>query len=432
MKQMRLLLIIAVVLLPALCQAEATPYGYPIPGPVGATILGTPPQLKPQLPKEVPSKELVLELIPGLKRSDAFYYDNGLRCTFAYQNKKAPLIFLIAGTGSNHKSEKLTTLMKSFHQAGYHVITLASPTHSNFIINASHSHIPGDLTEDAADLYWAMETAWNKVKGDIQVSDFYVGGYSLGGTQAAFVAKKDDEKKSFNFKKVLMINPAVNLYDSVSRIEATLDKIPGGPRKLNAFFNSTMAKFIEIYKEGDYVEFNGEFLYGVYKSGKLSADEGFGIIGTAFRVAAGSMIFTSDVMTNGGYVVPKNRVLSSTDSLREYMRVANHLSFLDYFNEYFYPYFAKKRPGLTKEALIQSLGLKHIEGYLKNNPKFHVMTNENDFILDNADRAYLKQLFGEQTVIYPVGGHLGNLEYVENIQQMHDIMRIFDKNGGKK
>ena len=130
------------------------------------------------------------------------------------------------------------------------------------------------------------------------------------------MAKKDEEKKSFNFKKVLMINPAVNLYDSVSRIEATLEKIPGGPRKLNTFFNSTMAKFIEIYKEGDYVKFNGEFLYGVYKSGKLSADEGYGLIGTAFRVAAGSMIFTSDVMTNGGYVVPKNRVLSSTDSLR--------------------------------------------------------------------------------------------------------------------
>ena len=108
MKQMKLLLIIAIVLLPALCQAEATPYGYPIPGPIGATILGTPPQLMPELPKEVPSKELVLELIPGLKKSDVFYYDNGLRCTFAYQDHKAPLIFLIAGTGSNHKSAKLT------------------------------------------------------------------------------------------------------------------------------------------------------------------------------------------------------------------------------------------------------------------------------------------------------------------------------------
>jgi hypothetical protein len=432
MKHLRLLLAIGLILLPALCQAESKGYGYPIPTPYAATILGTPPQLKPELPKEVNSKELVLELIPDLKKSDIFYYDNGLRCTFAYQDHKAPLIFLIAGTGSNHKSAKLQTLMKSFYQSGFHVITIASPTHSNFIINASHSHIPGDLTEDAADLYWVMESALQKVKGDIEISDFYVGGYSLGGTQAAFVAKLDEERKSFNFKKVLMINPAVNLYDSVSRIEGTLEKIPGGPKKVNTFFNSMMKLFLTIYEEGDYVEFNGEFLYGVYQSGMLTPDEGGGLIGIAFRVASGGMIFTSDVMTNSGYVVPKNKVLSSTDSLRDYMRVSNHLSFLDYFNEYFYPYFQKKRPGLTKEALIQSLGLKSIEGYLKGNAKFHVMTNENDFILNNADRDYLKQLFGERTIIYPVGGHLGNLEYVENIKQMQDIIGIFNKEGGKK
>ena len=84
-----------------------------------------------------------------------------------------------------------------------------------------------------------------RCKGDIEVSDFYLGGYSLGGTQAAFVAKLDEERKSFNFKKVLLINPAVNLYDSVSRIEGLLEKIPGGPKKVNAFFNSTMKKFID-------------------------------------------------------------------------------------------------------------------------------------------------------------------------------------------
>jgi hypothetical protein len=432
MKQMKLLFFIVIVLLPTLSQAEVKGYGYPIPTPYAATILGTPPPLKPELPKEIKSKELVLELIPGLKKSDVFYYDNGLRCTLAYQDKKAPLIFLIAGTGSNHKSAKLQTLMKSFYQSGFHVITMASPTHSNFIINASRSHIPGELNEDAADLYMAMEAAWNKVKGDIQVSDFYLGGYSLGGTQSAFVAKLDDEKKIFNFRKVLMINPAVNLYDSVSRIESTLEKIPGGPKKVNAFFNSMMSKFLHFYSEGEYVEFNGEFLYAVYKSGLLTPEEGGGLIGIAFRIASGGMIFTSDVMTNGGYVVPKNRVLSSNDSLRDYMRVANHLSFLDYFNEYFYPYFEKKRPGLTKEALIKSLDLKSIEPYLKGNPKFHVMTNENDFILSNADRDYLKQLFGQQTIIYPVGGHLGNLEYVENIKQMRDVIGIFNTEGGTK
>jgi pimeloyl-ACP methyl ester carboxylesterase len=316
----------------------------------------------------------------------------------------------------------MVSMMKYFHKAGYHVITMASPTHPNFIINASRSHIPGDLTDDAADLYAAMEAAWNKVKGDIEVSDFYLAGYSLGGTQAAFVAKHDETRKSFNFKKVLLVNPAVNLYDSVSNIEALLDKVPGGPKKGGAFMNRTMAKFAEIYEEGDYVELNGEFLYGAFKTGKFSQDEGGAIIGVAFRIASAAMIFTSDVMTNGGYVVPKNRVLKYNDNLTDYMRVSTHLSFIDYFNEYFYPYYQKKRPGLTKEAFIESLGMKSIEGYLKGNPKFSAMTNENDFILSAADRDYLRELFGERTVIYPVGGHLGNLEFVPNMSFMTDFL----------
>jgi len=431
MKKLLMLIVACLVLLPALSQAADAGYGYPIPSSYGATILGTPPQLKPELPEKVPSKELVLELIPDLTKSEVFFYDNGLRCTLAYQDHKAPLIFLIAGTGSNHKAAKLESLMKDFYKSGFHVITMASPTHPNFVINASHSHIPGDLTEDAADLYWAMENAWSKVKGDIEVSDFYLSGYSLGGTQAAFVAKLDEERKSFNFRKVFMINPAVSLYDSVSRIEGLLEKIPGGPKKINTFFNSMLAKFVEFYEEGDYLDVNGEFLYAVYQSKLLTQDEAGGLIGLAFRLASGAMIFTSDVMTNGGYVVPKNKVLTNSDSLRDYARVCNHLSFLDYFNEYFYPYFQKKRPGLTKQALIDSLSLRSIEGYLKGNPKFNAISNENDFILSSADRDYLRQLFGDNTRIYPVGGHLGNLEYIENMKYMNDVFGTFNKEGGK-
>jgi hypothetical protein len=430
MKQLHIIISIFLVLLPALSQAADKGYGYPFPGPYGATILGTPPQMKPELPTEVPSKELVLQLIPDLQKSDVFFYDSGLRCTLAYQSKKAPLVFLIAGTGSNHKAAKLQTMMKAFHKAGYHVITMASPTHPNFIINASQSHIPGDLREDAADLYRAMESACLKVKDDIEISDFYLGGYSLGGTQAAFVARLDEERKRFNFKKVLLVNPAVNLYDSVSNIEGLANAIPGGPGKGAAFFNRTMEKFVEVYREGDYVELNGEFLYGAFKSGKFSQEEGAGIIAIAFHMASGAMIFTSDVMTNGGYVVPKNRVLEFNDDLTDYMRISNHLSFIDYFNEYFYPYMKKNRPGLTKEELISSLGLKSIEGYLKGNAKFSAMTNENDFILSAADRDYLRQLFGERTRVYPAGGHLGNLEYAENMAYMVDFFGNLSVKGG--
>ncbi|MBV5318610.1 MAG: alpha/beta fold hydrolase [Desulfobulbaceae bacterium] len=426
MKYLKLLFIMSLVLLPALCPAAGDGYGYPILDSYAATIMGTPDKLKLKHPEGIPSRELVIHPILNLKKPDVFFYDNGLRCALAYQKKKAPLIFLIAGTGSSYNAPKLMAMMNGLYNAGFHVITLSSPTHPNFVINASRSHIPGNLTEDAADLYQVMETAWNHVKGDIEVSNFCLSGYSLGATQAAFVAKLDDERKVFNFNKVLLINPAVSLYDSVKRIEALLDGIPGGPKKIGAFFNRMLNRFVEFYREGDFIEVNNEFLYEVYKADLVSRDEAGGLIGLSFRINSAGMLFASDVMTNGGYIVPKNRVLKPSDPLEDYFRVGVYLSFIQYFNEYFYPYFRGQRPGLTREQLIQSLSLKSIEGYLKSNPKFGVMTNENDFILSSADREYLRQLFGEATKVYPRGGHLGNLEYRDNMVYMTDFVGFFN------
>jgi hypothetical protein len=428
MKHLRLLLLISMVLLPALSQAADDGYGYPLPGAYGATIIGTPSAMKPELPKDIKAKRLVLDVIPGMEKPEIFYYNEGLRCTVAFQDKKAPLVFLIAGTGSGDQSGKMMALMRALYQAGYHVVSLPSPTHANFVVAASHSHVPGDLTEDAADLYWVMEHVWNRVKDDIEVSDFYLSGFSLGATQSAFVAKLDDEKKSFNFRKVLMINPAVNLYDSVVRIEDTLKEISGGAKEGAKFMNNLINRFTEFYERNQFTAFNENFLYALAKSGTVTQADAAGIIGVSFRLASGGMIFASDVMTNSGYVVPKNRVLTNSDDLGPYYRVSTHLSFIDYFDEYFLPYFKSKRPGLTRDALIAAQGLQSIEPYLKSNQKIGAITNDNDFILSDADRAYLKQLFGERTKIYPRGGHGGNFEYRDNLAYALD----FFKTGGAK
>jgi hypothetical protein len=422
MKHLRFAVIVCLVLLPVVSPAADDGYGYPVPGAYEATILGTPNNLKSLPPARISVRRLILTDIRDIKKPDVFFYHKGLRCTLAYQNKKAPLVFLIAGTGADDQSQKVTAMMKALYKAGFHVITLPSPTHPNFIISASHSHVPGDLTEDAADLYRAMENAWSKVRDDIEVSGFYLSGYSLGGTHAAFVARLDEERRSFNFRKVLMVNPAVNLYNSVARIDGMLDRIPGGQRKIGAYFNRMLAKFTEFYHKGDFIEINDEFLYAVFKSGLFSQEESGGLIGLSFRISLAGMIFTSDVMTNGGYVVPKNRVLTATDPLREYLFVSIHLSFMNYFDEYFYPYMQKKRPGITREALIDSQSLKSIEGYLKSSPKFGAITNDDDFILSPGEIDYLRRLFGDRTKVYPRGGHLGNLEYRDN---MADFIGFF-------
>ena len=424
MNYLKLLLIACFILAPVSTFAADDGYGYPIPGSYEATILGTPANLMPELSALVRTRQLVLDVFPDRIKPPIFFYDKGLHSTFAYQNKKAPLVFLIAGAGSSDRSSKLLAMMKALHQGGFHVITLPSPSNANFIISASQSRVPGDLTEDAADLYRAMERAWEQVKGDIEVSSFHLCGYSLGGGQAAFVAKLDEERKVFNFRKVLMINPPVSLYSSATRIEELLKQIPGGAKKQGIFFNRMLSKFSQFYRYGNFVAIDDDFLYSIYTEKLFTREETAGLIGLTYRINLAGMIFSSDVMTNSGYVVPKNRVLSATDSIFDYFLVSSHLSFIDYFNEYLFPYFQTQRPGLTRQAFIDSLSLKSIEGYLTSSPKFGVMTNENDFILTREDLDYLRQLFGERAKIYPRGGHLGNLEYKENLAYMVDFFTL--------
>ena len=412
------LLLWFLLLLTATAQAGGAGYGYPIDDSYAASILGTPQNLRPDIHGEVPIKTMVLET--DREKPEVFFYDRGLRYTVAFQDHKAPLIFLIAGTGGSSRSAKIVALMTNLYHAGFHVIALPSPTFPNFIIDASTTHVPGSLPDDAADIYRVMEHIWNQHKEYIEVSWFLLAGYSLGGTEAAFVARLDDERKVFDFRRVLMLNPAVSLYNSVSRIEGLLDRIPGGPRKIGAFYNRVMAKSTDFYRKGDFVAIDDDFLFAAYQAHILDRDEAGGMIAVSFRISSAGMIFASDVMTHGGYVVPRNKELKNSDSLHDYFWTCLHLSFLDYFNEYFFPYFRNRFPGLTKEELLETLSLRSIEPYLTSSAKIGVITNEDDFILAPGEIDYLRQVFGPRIKVYPRGGHLGNLEYRDNMAFLID------------
>jgi hypothetical protein len=414
-------LIVFLLLMPVFARADDAVYRYPIDDSYAATILGTPQNLRPDTRSEVPVKTMVLET--DLKKPEIFFYDHGLRYTVAFQDRKAPLIFIIAGTGGSSRSAKIVALITNLYHAGFHVIALPSPTFPNFIINASTTHVPGNLSDDAADLYRVMEQIWSQSKGRIEVTDFSLAGYSLGGTEAAFIARLDEERKVFEFRRVLMLNPAVSLYNSVSRIEGLLDRIPGGPRRIGAFYNRVMAKSTDFYRKGDFVAIDDDFLFAAYQAQILNQDEAGGMIAVSFRISSAGMIFASDVMTHGGYVVPKNRALKNSDSLDDYFWTCLHISFLDYFNEYFVPYFQSRQPGLTKEELLETLSLRSIERYLASSTKIGVITNADDFILAPGELDYLRRLFGPRLKVYPRGGHLGNLEFRDNMALLVDWLR---------
>ncbi|MCA9499256.1 MAG: alpha/beta fold hydrolase, partial [Nitrospira sp.] len=392
--------------------AQEVLYDYPDLNSYAATVTETPIALRAALPKKIPVKDFELRVFLDHKVPNVLWYDEKLRYSLAAQKGPAPLIFVIAGTGAGYSSEKMTVLQHAFYQAGFHVLSLSSPTHPNFIVSASSTGMPGHLLEDSQDLYRVMRLAWLEHQSDIQVTEFYLTGYSLGAAQAAFVSKLDEEQGDFHFKKVLMINPPVSLYTSTSILDDMLAKnIPGVADTFPEFFDRVFHAFSEVYRKGDFVNFSGDFLYTAYQDREPADEVLAALIGTSFRLSSANMIFTSDVLTNSGYIKPKNLVLSTTDSLTNYYKVSTRVTFLDYFREMFYPFFKIKYPNLTEQSLIENLSLTSLEDYLKHSNKIGLLHNADDFILGEGELDYLLSVFGPRAKIYPRGGHCGNLAH---------------------
>ncbi len=407
----------------------AAEYGYPINNPIEATILSTPPEYRAELPRRIRVKEYeTITIFPERKTPEVFWYNHRLRYAIACQERKAPLIFLIAGTGAGYDAEKMKTLQKAFFQAGFHVVCLSSPTHPNFIVAASSNGLPGDSRRDAADLYRVMEKIRQADRLDQRATAYFLAGYSLGGAEAAFVALLDEKKQSFNFQRVLMLNPPVNIYDSAVKIDRMLtDNIPGGIDHFDRFYQHLIHSITNHYVNGDFVDLSYEFFFHAYDQIIPDRNEGKALIGFAFRISLANMLFTADVVTNAGYIVPKNLILFKTDSLTDYYKVASRCEgFGEYARNLLYPAARRREPGLSFEEYIARNSLEAIAGYLERTPKIGLATNADDFILKAGDIDFFKKVFGDRARIWPVGGHCGNLAYRDNVAYMID----FFKNSG--
>ena len=391
---------------------NAGTYDYPFSNPYIATIAGTPIEFRADLPQDIPLETLTLEKEVGPEVPEIFWYQDGLDYSLALQEFRAPLIFVISGTGADYKSEKNNVLLKAFYQAGFHVVGLTSPSHQSFITTASRSAVPGYMADDAADLYQVMQRIKNALarNQDVEISKYLLTGYSLGGAHAAFVSKLDQEEKVFSFDRVLLLNPPLSMYASISKLDRMLENIPGGVDHFSEFFDKLVQRISEAYRRSSKAEFNEALVYEAFKYDRPSDEQLAAIIGVAFRFSASSMVFTVDAMTNAGFVKPKEKILSTNDSLQAYLRLCMRIGFTDYYHELFFPHFKRLQPSLSRESLARQLSLLQIEPYLRRTAKIGLVHNRDDIILVNGDIEVLEDIFGSRAKIFPTGGHLGNLQ----------------------
>ena len=423
MKSKRLAAIIIFLLgVSGVISSIANAYNYPFADPWVSTVIGTPSEFAEVLPMDIPLKKRTITLFPDRKVPGVLWNLDEFSYSYVQQEQSAPLIFLIAGTGSSYNSSKMQMMQRAFYAAGFHVISISSPTHPNFIVSASSTGVPGNLEEDAKDIYQVMKSIWSLHKTSIQATEFHLAGYSLGGAHSAFVAKHDETEKAFNFKKVLMINPPVSLYNSVRILDNLVTKIPGGINNFNTFYQKLITAFSDAYAHGDHIEFNDEFLYETYRYKRPTSDEPLeALIGVSFRISNQNMVFTSDVLTKAGYVVPKGLELGRHSHITPYIKALGRLTFIDYFNGLFLPYFQSKDPSVTVNSMIKAMSLTSIEDYLRNSEKIGLIHNADDIILELGELQTLQGIFGDRATIFPIGGHCGNMAYPDNVRAMTEF-----------
>lgn len=415
-------------LLPAVVAANGgqNAYGYPLLNPFEATIAGTPAGLQPELPAstEIRQRDHVLRLRPEREQSlpNNFWPVKTLRYRLARQNKPAPLIFIIAGTGSSYDSDTSEYLKKLFYAAGMHVVQLSSPTSYDFMVGASRHATPGYSPLDAQELYNLMQTIARRHKR-LAVTRWHLTGYSLGGLHAAFVSQMDAQQKAFNFSRVLLLNPPVNLYTSIRNLDQMANVQLPDLHAGHDFYQEIFDKLARYFEQRGHFNLNRAIMADFMSSPqRLSDAEMAMLIGTVFRFTATDISFTSDLINRRGLITPANAQITAGSSLTPYFELALMCDFQCYMREQLLPFWQERFQGSNLDELIQQTSLYAVADHLQNNPQLAVMHNQDDIILGSGDLGFLQQLLGQRLILYPSGGHMGNLGYTRNAR---DILEFF-------
>lgn len=333
------------------------------------------------------------------------------------------MAIIIAGTGSDGNTAKLGVLRAILYAAGYHVLTMPSPTHPGFIVSASSTGVAGDLKQDGHDLYASMVEIIAHLPKKIRITDIDVLGYSLGGANAAVVKSIDATEQKLHIHRAVMINPPVSLFASVGRLDKLFAITLGhGDAGVERFYQQMYAAVANLYRASDRVEVDEDFLSAAAVT-ILRTDAQFSAaISLAFRLALVNMFFAGDLYAKTGVVVDPNHVPQVGDSLEGINRELRGKPFSEYFTRVFAPYYLKRRPQSTVDSLIADNRLGVIGDELRGNADYYAQTNSDDLILDPAELAWLKNTLGSRIAVYDHGGHLGNLGDRKQAADMLDML----------
>src|SRR5208282_5347186 len=130
------------------------------------------------------------------------------------------------------------------------------------------------------------------------------------------------------------------------------------------------------------------------------------LIGLTFRLSLRDIIFSSQQRNNQG--VLQHPILAWRRN-PVYQEILQY-SYQDYFDKFVIPYYQAHGLAAPAATIERAGDLRSYEAGLRANPNIRIIDNQNDFLLTDADLAWLHATFAtNELTVFAQGGHLGNL-----------------------
>jgi len=376
--------------------------------------------LAPRDPAFVPSLATGAVAMPATGRQ--------LPYSYRMQPWRAPLVFLVPGLGSHRLSNASLALAEMAWARGFSVAIVSSPLNAEFIERGGSVPVPGYAPVDAHDLHVALDGVARDLGRrypDRVGARIYLG-YSLGAFHGFYIAAEEQDPANglVRFDRYVLLDSPVRLIDGMKRLDAfhdvplALPESERGPEThrilLKAVAVGKKAVALQTgeaaFSRVDYTDIDDEPLTAPRRL-PFTNDEAEYLIGLAFRRSLKAMLYASQEREDMGVLLTERRALRRRPPYEE----IGDYSFLMYLYGFVLPYHRDRLHTVASaEEMITATDLHSIAKPLRGNPKLRVFANRNDFLTSDDDVAWLTTLVEpEHVLVFPTGGHLGNLDTPE-------------------
>lgn len=335
-----------------------------------------------------------------------------LKFTYWLQPGSANVVYIIPGLGAHRLAQHALALAELVYKNGFSAVVVSSPFNAEFMEHASTAALPAYLPVDGHDLHVALteiDRRLSKLYPD-RLGHKALMGYSMGALESLYIAAHEPAGPSpanvhatnspplITFERYVAINTPVRLLHGVAKLDefyrAPLDW-PGAERTDN--IENTFLKIASL----------SQSQLTPQTSLPFDAIESKFLIGLDFRFVLRDIIYSTQRRDNQGVL---RHAVGNFRREPVYQEILQY-SYQDYFDKFVIPYYSGRGLNSPAAAALETAGdLRTYDASLRANPNIRVIVNRNDFLLEDADLAWLQAAFGpENLTVFQQGGHLGNL-----------------------